>query len=156
MSIRTYFLMVSHVPWCLFYLACLIRVHTLDFFVFFCFFYWSILIVLRLDYLCPICHILIVSYILFSCLTHVILEFIHWVFLLKYSNSNMIRLPMSNMSHLFFSLIWIFLVSQTYSEKPNFLMFVIFLLTQPSVIFTSCGLLVQSHLSPATAMLGFI
>ncbi len=56
---------------------------------------------------------------------------------------------MSDMSHLNFSLILLFLVSQTYSEKPNFLMFVIFLLTQSSAIFTSCGLLVQSHLSAA-------
>ncbi len=52
-----------------------------------------------------------------------------FVFLLKYSNSNMIQLPMSVMSHLIFSFILCFLVSQTYSEKPNFLMFVIFLLT---------------------------
>jgi hypothetical protein len=59
----------------------------------------------------------------------------------------MIRLPMSVMSHLNFFNYLIFSVSQTYSEKPNFLMFVIFLLTQPSAIFARCGLL------PATDMI---
>ena len=59
---------------------------------------------------------------------------------------------MSDMSHLIFSLIYLFLDSQSYSEKPNFLMFVIFLLTRPSAIFASCGLLVQSHSFPNTAI----
>ncbi len=62
-------------------------------------------------------------------------------FWLKYSNSIMIRLPMSVMSHPTFFIYLIFSVSQTYSKKPNFLMFVIFLLTQPSAIFARCGLL---------------
>jgi hypothetical protein len=55
------------------------------------------------------------------------------------------------MSHLHFSSILFILISHTYSKKPNFLVFVIFLLTQSSAIFASCGLLVQSHLSPPTA-----
>ncbi len=50
------------------------------------------------------------------------------------------------MSHLKFFINLIFSVSQTFSEKPNFLMFVIFLLTQPSALFARCGLL------PATAI----
>ncbi len=53
---------------------------------------------------------------------------------------------MSVLSHLNFYYL-IFSVSQTYSEKPNFLVFVIFLLTQPSAIFARCGLL------PATDMM---
>ena len=55
-----------------------------------------------------------VSYIIFSCLIHVVLES---TFLLKYSNSNIIRLPMSVMSHLIFSFILFFFVSQTYKYK---------------------------------------
>jgi hypothetical protein len=46
---------------------------------FFCF-YWSIPMVLQLDYLWRICHILIVQYTLLSCLTHVVLESIHLLF----------------------------------------------------------------------------
>ena len=103
---------------------------------------------------------LIFSFILFSCLTHIVLESIHcifllfWVFLLKYSNSTLIQLPMSDMSHLNFFIHLIFLDSHTYSEKPNFLMFVIFLLTQPSAIFASRGLLaraIRQPLSTSTA-----
>ena len=67
MSVRTHFWMASHVPWCLSLLECLIRVHTLDFLLF-SVFYLNIPIVLRFDFLCPICHILIFrsSYFLVS------------------------------------------------------------------------------------------
>jgi hypothetical protein len=61
----------------------------------------------------------------------------------------MIQLPMSVMSPLNFFIYLIFSVSQTYSEKPNFLMFVIFLLTQPSAIFARCGLLPATAIAPS-------
>ncbi len=89
-------------------------IHRIFLFLFFVF-YWSILIELRFDCLCPICHILIVSYIIVSCLSHVVGESIQWiflyffVFLLKYSKSNMIRLPRSVMSHLKYFVYLIFL-----------------------------------------------
>jgi hypothetical protein len=51
------------------------------FFLFFFVFYQSIPIELQFDYLCPICHILIVSYIIFSCLIRVVLESIQRIFL---------------------------------------------------------------------------
>ena len=81
----------------------------------------NIQIVLRFDYLCPMCHISIFSFVLFLCLTHIVLESIHqivllfWGFLLKYSNITMIWLPMSDTSQLDF-----FIHLITYSEKPNF------------------------------------
>ena len=60
----------------------------------------------------------------------------------------MIRLPMSDMSYLNFFIHLIFLVSHTYLEKPIFFMFVIFLLTEPSAIFVSCGLLARAICQP--------
>ena len=65
-------------------------------------------------------------------------DFLVFFFLLKYSNSityespTYVRFVTSK-----YPIYLIFSVSQTYSEKPNFLMFVIFLLTQPSAIFAN-------------------
>ena len=57
------------------------------------------------------------------------------------------------MSHLKYFVYLIFSVSQTYSEKLNFLMFVIFLLTQPSAIFARCGLLPATAIAPSCCLM---
>ena len=85
-----------------------------------CFFFWNIPIVLQLG-------------LTMSDMSHYPLFLSHsrrirvstsvyfvFCFLLKYSNSNMIRLPMSDMSHLIFSLVLFFLVSQTFPRNQIF------------------------------------
>ena len=119
------------------------------------------LIIINYQKLCPSEHIfwwLLMSYDACSFL-NVFLESIHWMFLLFFrfllqsSNSTMIWLRTSDMSHLNFLIHPIFLVSHTYSEKPNFLTFAIFLLQHVHLPFlptVNCYIAASSSTTTAT------
>ena len=104
MSVRSYFWMVSHVPWRLSHLACLIRVDTSDSLVVFFRFLlkYSNKATIRLP-MSDMSHSNFFWYhVFFSYLCHMKVlttDFLVFFFLLKYSNSIMSRLPMSVLSH---------------------------------------------------------
>ena len=110
---------------------------------FFVFFYLNIPIVLWFDYPCPICHILIYSFILFSCLTNVLLVSIHRIFFY-------LNIPIVLWSDYLCPICHILIFHSSYFSCLTH----IFRETEcshvchisPSAIFASCGLLfVRSH-----------
>ena len=97
---------------------------------------------------------LIFSFIRFSCLTHVVLESIHWFFC--YFGVFYLNIPivlwfdyLCPICHiLIFSFILFFLSHTHIWRNRFFFMFVIFLLIEPSAIFVSCGLLARAICQP--------